>query len=75
MINAKKERKTIESGKTRDGFKIIRDTKVTFHEKMASINDRNCMDLSEAEEIRTGGKNTQKTYTKKISMTQIITMV
>ena len=75
MINAKKERKTIESGKTRDGFKIIRDTKGTFHAKMASIKDRNGMDLAEAEEIRTGGKNTQKNYTKKIFMTQIITMV
>ena len=75
MINAKKERKTIESGKTRDDFKIIRDTKGTFHAKMASIKDRNGMDLAEAEEIRTGGKNTQKNYTKKIFMTQIITMV
>ena len=42
---------------------------------MGSIKDRNGMDLAEAEEIRTGGKNTQKNYTKKISMTQIITMV
>ena len=75
VINAKKERKTIESGKTRDDFKIIRDTKGTFHAKMASIKDRNGMDLAEAEEIRTGGKNTQKNYTKKIFMTQIITMV
>ena len=42
---------------------------------MGSIKDRNGMDLAEAEEIRTGGKNTQKNYTKKIFMTQIITMV
>ena len=32
------------------------------------------MDLTEAEDIR-GGKNTQTNYTKKIFMTQIITMV
>ena len=32
-------------GKTRDLFKKIRDTKGTFHGKMGSIKDRNCMDL------------------------------
>ena len=35
--------------KTRDLFKKIRDTKGTFHAKMGSIKDRNCMDLTEAE--------------------------
>ena len=35
-------------GKTRDLFKKIRDTKVTFHAKMGSIKDRNGMDLTEA---------------------------
>ena len=39
-------------GKTRDLFKKIRDTKGTFHTKMGSIKDRNCMDLTEAEEIK-----------------------
>ena len=39
-------------GKTRDLFKKIRDTKGTFHAKMGSINDRNCMDLTEAEDIK-----------------------
>ena len=52
-------------GKTRDLFKKIRDTKGTFHAKMGSIKDRNGMDLTEAEDIRQGGKNTQKNYTKK----------
>ena len=61
-------------GKTRYLFKKIRGTKVTFHAKMGSIKDRNGMDLTEAEDIRRGGKNTQN-YTKKIFMTQIITMV
>ena len=36
-------------GKTRELFKKIRDTKGTFHAKMGSIKDRNCMDLTEAD--------------------------
>ena len=40
-------------GKTRDLFKKIRDTKGTFHAKMGSIKDRNGMDLTEAEDIKT----------------------
>ena len=39
-------------GKTRDLFKKIRDTKGTFHAKMGSIKDRNCTDLTEAEDIK-----------------------
>ena len=39
-------------GKTRDLFKKIRDTKGTFHAKMGIINDRNSMDLTEAEDIK-----------------------
>ena len=39
-------------GKTRDLFKKTRDTKETFHEKMGTIKDRNCMDLTEAEDIK-----------------------
>ena len=61
-------------GKTKDLFKKIRDTKRTFHAKMGSIKDRNGMDLKEAADIRRGGKNTQN-CTKKVFMTQIITMV
>ena len=38
-------------GKTRDLFTKIRDTKGTFHAKMGSIKDRNCVDLTEAEDI------------------------
>ena len=38
--------------KTRDLFKIMRDTKGTFHAKMGSIKDRNGMDLKEAEDIK-----------------------
>ena len=39
-------------GKTRDLLKKIRDTKGTFHAKMGTIKDRNCMDLTEAEDIK-----------------------
>ena len=39
-------------GKTRDLFKKIRDTKETIHAKMGSIKDRNCTDLTEAEDIK-----------------------
>ena len=57
-------------GKTRDLFKKIRDTKGTFHAKMGSIKERNCMDLREAEEqttLRKDGKNTQRTIQKRSS--------
>ena len=39
-------------GKARDLFKKIRDPKGTFHAKMGLIKDRNCMDLTEAEDIK-----------------------
>ena len=40
------------TGKTRDLFKKIRDTRQTFHAKMGTIKDRNDMDLTEAEDIK-----------------------
>ena len=64
----------IRKGKTRELFKKMRYTKGTFHEKMRSIKGRNGMDLTEAKDIRRGVKNTQKNYTKKIFMTQRITL-
>ena len=36
-------------GKTRNLFKKIRGTRETFHAKMCTIKDRNCIDLTEAE--------------------------
>ena len=39
-------------GKTRDLFKKITDTEETFHAKMGSIKDRNCMDLTEPEDVK-----------------------
>ena len=53
----------------------LRDIKGTFHAKMGTIKERNGIGLTEAEDIRRGGKNTQKNCTEKISMTQIITIV
>ena len=55
-------------GKTRDLFKKIRDTKGTFHAKMGSIKDTNCMDLTEAEDIKKRWQEyTEKPYKKKSS--------
>ena len=62
-------------GKTRYLFEKIRDSKGTFHSKMGSIKGRNGRDLTEAEDIKRGGKNTQNNYTKKIIMTQRIKKV
>ena len=61
--------------KARDLFKKIRNTKGIFHAKMGTIKDRNSRNLTEAEDIRRGDKNTQKNYTKKIFMTQITMLV
>ena len=63
-------------GKTRDLFKKIRDTKGTFHAKMGLIEDRNCMDLTGAEDIKKRWQEYTELY-KKIFMTQtqIIMMV
>ena len=62
-------------GKTRDLFKKIRDTKGTFQAKMGSIKDRNGMDLTEVEDIKKRWQEYTEEQTKKIFMTQIITMV
>ena len=54
-------------GKTRDLFKNIRNTKGTFHGKMGIINDRISRDITEAERLRRGGKNTQNSTRKGLS--------
>ena len=75
VISAERKKENNRMGKTRDLFKKIRDTKGTFHAKMGSIKDINGMHLTEAEDIKNRWQNTQKNCTKKIFMTQIITMV
>ena len=62
-------------GKTRDLVKKIRDTKGIFHAKMGSIKDRNGMDLTEAEDIKTRWQEYTEELYKKMFMTQIIMMV
>ena len=55
-------------GKTRDLFKKIRDTKGTFHAKMGSIKDQNCMDLIETEDIKKRWQEyTEELYEKRSS--------
>ena len=39
-------------GNTRDHFKKSKDNRGTFHAKMGTIKNRNCMDLTEAEDIK-----------------------
>ena len=65
-------------GKTGDLFKKIRDTKGTLHAKMGLIKDRNCMHLTEAEDIKKRWQEyTEELYEKDqdIFMTKIITIV
>ena len=61
--------------KTRDFFMKIRDTKGTFYAKMGTIKYRNGMNLTEAEDIKNSLQDTQKSYRKKIFVTEIITKV
>ena len=52
-------------GKTKDLFKKIRDTKGTLHENMASIKDRNCIDLKEAEDTKKRWQEYTELYKKR----------
>ena len=52
------------TGKTRDLFKKIRDTKGTFHAKMDLIKDRNGMDLPDAEAIKKRWQEYTELYKK-----------
>ena len=51
--------------KARDLFKKIRNTKGKFHAKMATIKDRNSMDLTEAENIKQWCQNYEEDLNKK----------
>jgi len=51
-------------GKTRDGFKKIRDTKGTFHANMGTIKDRNGMDLKEEDTKKRWQEYTEELYKK-----------
>ena len=55
-------------GKTRDIFIKIRDTKGIFHAKMGTIEDRNDMDLIEAQDIKKGWQEyTEELYRKDLN--------
>ena len=60
----KEKEENNKMGKTRDLFKKIRDTKVTFHAKMGSIKDRNGMDLTEEEDIKKRWQEYTEVYKK-----------
>ena len=62
-------------GKIRDLSKKIRDTKEIFHAKMVTINDRNGMDLTEAEDIEKRWQEYTEELYKKLFTTQITTML
>ena len=62
-------------GKTTNLFKKIRDTKGTFYPKMGTIKDRNCMNLTEAEDIKKRWQEYTEELYKKILMIQLSTMV
>ena len=63
------------TGKTRDLFKKIRNTKGTFHAKMDTIKDKNGMDLTEAEDIKKRWQEYTERQYKEIFLTQMTTMV
>ena len=54
-------------GKTRDLLKKIRDTKGTFYAKMGTIENRNGVDLTEAEEIKKGWQEYTELYKKSLN--------
>ena len=58
-------------GKTRELFKKIGDTKGTFLAKMGMINNRNSIDLIEAEDI----KKRWQEYTEELYKTILITQI
>ena len=58
------------TGKTRDLFEKIRDTKGTFHAKMGSIKDRHGMDLTKAEDTKKRWQEyTEELYKKDLNDT------
>ena len=65
----------INRGKQQNLSKNIRDTKETFHAKMGSIQDRNGMNLTEAEDFKKRWQEYTEELYKKIFMTKIITIV
>ena len=61
----KKIEENNKMGKTGDLFKKNRDTMGTFHTKMGTIKDRNCMDLTEAEDSKKRWQDHRRTIQKR----------
>ena len=68
MNNGKKQRKTVEWGRSRD-------IKGTFYAKMGTIKNRNFMDLTEEEGIKERWQKYTEELYKKIFLNQITMMV
>ena len=67
MINAKKQRKTVELERLEISSRKL-DTKGTYHAKMGTIKDRNEMDLREAEDIKKRWQeHTEELYNKDLN--------
>ena len=63
-----RNREKNRTGKTRDLFKKIRNTKKIFHAEMGSKKDRNAMGLTEAEDIKKRWQEyTEELYKKRSS--------
>ena len=60
---------------TRDHFKKIRAIRGTFHAKIGTITDRNGKDIIEVETIKKRWQEYTYEQYKKVSMTQLITMM
>ena len=67
VISAKEIEENNRIEKTRNHFKKIRDSKETFHAKMGTIQDRNGMDLTEAENIKKRWQEYTELYKKRSS--------
>ena len=56
-------------GKARDLFKKIRDAKGTCHAKMGTVKNRNCMDLTDMEDIKKSWQEyTEELYHKHLNV-------
>ena len=60
-------------GKTKISPRKLVTSRGTFHANMSTIEDRNSMNLTKAEDIKKRWQEYTENYAKKILMTQIIT--
>ena len=65
-LKKKKKEEINTMGKSTDLFKEIRDTMGKCHAKRETVKERNCTDLTEAEDIKRCERNTQINYAQKI---------